>query len=316
MHPEVLARLQRLGISAPGAPAQGNSSPSNAGYTDARSASSGSNAKPAGYVAKPTTDVSESPVARSLIAEEMARPQSAETQDETASVHDPNSMDDLLLQLEDLDARNMALQKQSATESKAWKEDAKTRALLNKERVRPPRPAPIREEPIREQCMDSGSLGDAGGVEVDACHDAHISGDGDGVGTSAASSIAGKHPLDGVRLGSLPQGDAMQQTWRHRRGDRPPVAPGTPVHGGATVTRVDPSAISPTKGNRMERRCRNGLNASTSSLPPAPSSARGSCGDDSRGSPSLPPLKPSASAPGRLGAHDTSWLKQIHRSAC
>merc|ERR1712039_1056122 len=236
-----------------------------------------------------------------------AKVRKSETTDKKTSVHEQNSMDDLLLQLEDLDARSKALQKQEAMESKARNEESKTRALLNKERVRPPRPAPILEHPeaaVASACKDSCS--------VDADHAAN-SENVEGISTDVANAIATQHPLDGVRLASVPQGDMMQQTWRNRRNDRPPVAPGTPVHGGAAVVAADCSASSPAKVCRLERRGKHGLNASTSSLPPAPSSARGPRPDN--GSVSLPPLKPSASAPGRLGAHDTSWLKQIHRSA-
>lgn len=167
-------------------------------------------------------------------------------------------LDDLLLQLSDLDARSRALQAQSEVMSR---------------------------EMVAKKEDGSGTS-----EEAQASHG------------GAAQSVARQHPLRGLPLGAVAAavcaGDFQRHGARHRRSERPPVAPASAM----------PSTPARCSGYRCTLLASSPLDVGSDCLhlPPSPSSARGS---RSKCAVALPPLKPSTSAPGRLNG-DPPWTKR------
>lgn len=184
---------------------------------------------------------------------------SSDAEEAAPNIKDP-CLDDLLLQLDDLDARSAALAKR-ATEARAKK------------------------EPAAE--MSASSAGAADGVET---HDRRDE--------PARATLA--HPLEGVTLDGGRNRDFQRQGNRRQRDKPPslPVAPPSPASD--THSAQDGRPHQAERSFRMSRSLSrsNPRNSASANPPRSPSSARASTGKSS--CVSLPPLKPCSSAPGRL----------------
>lgn len=320
LHPELRSRLQKLGIAIPGLRAGGGSP----GPAVAAAAAS---AAPAERGASVTAAAAAAPSASAAAAETCegeaatAAPQSpsaapvegsvvsrgeeppvvdAETEDSPPAAGDAPqagglptdpSLDELLLQLGDLDARSRALQKQgesllrqgSTSEPPRRGPGGGGREQRGQDRKdEAPAAAGGAAAARRSEGTGTSAASAAGGAGAEATEEA-----------SAAKAIARNHPLQGLPL-QQQRGDDFQRA-RQRRNERPPVAPATP---GSNSARCG------------GKRCRKTFVATSPSgaggsptPPDSPSSARGprtSCV-------ALPPLKPSSSAPGRLNG-ESSWV--------
>lgn len=227
LHPELRARLQKLGLGA---------SPDLLGATPL----SGDGCTEDEEGSQRRTGDSEKD--EKLEEEEEQQP-SARATSFAADLGQDSSIDDLLLQLDDLDARSNELQR------KAKRDETKIRqeAAYKPAPTATPRGAFVR-----------------------------------GPGQNSSKAKVHQHPLaNGV---GLEQGESNFRRARQRR-ERPPLAPA--------------SCDSPAKNFKLAA---SATDLRACSAAPAPSSARGPSPKRSvaSGSCSLPPLRPSASAPGCL----------------
>lgn len=226
MHPELRARLEKLGLGA------SRDSPS----TTPLSGDGSTEDEEAGQ--RRTGDLEK----EDKLEEEERQQPSARTAGDAPDLAQDSSIDDLLLQLDDLDARSKELQRQSKRDQGKIKQEGAYKAV----QTATPRAASVQ-----------------------------------GTGQNSAKAKVHQHPLEsGV---GLEQGESNFRRARQRR-ERPPLAPA--------------SSDNPA---RKLRPAASATDLRTSSATPTPSSARGPPKrSGAGGSCSLPPLKPSASAPGCL----------------
>lgn len=299
LHPELRARLQRLGIGLGGdaqrqgsgidlAAGIGSSCPAEYRRPAAALGSSGSDRFAAG------ASIGEAGAGEDVIGESCApgRPPTmpgglsavaaiaaslevspVDDKEQTKGKDKKDGLDDLLLQLDDLDARSKALQKSATNDAEA---DAQRAARRARKAAR---------------AAESSSPREPGGAQASA-----VSAD------TMAEAIVKQHPLKGLRLGVADSGGGSEFRRGHRQGrERPPVAPGTPCgrrdsgtprRNASNATSISSVAIA--------------SSIATLPYPASPSSARGTRSHSQRGEKGsrlkLPELKASASAPGCLQA--------------
>ncbi|CAE8686252.1 unnamed protein product, partial [Polarella glacialis] len=171
-----------------------------------------------------------------------------------------SSIDDLLLQLDDLDARSKVLQRQAQRDhARAKKEDEEVGAKMIKSKLA----LPTHEEDADEL----GASPSSAPTEAAA-------------GT-AAEAIARQHPLQGLGLSAAGVGEFRRQAQGRQRRERPPMLPPTPSDH-APGLRRNPLPLGSSASTRE-------VSAAAAAAGP-PTSARGV--RSSRGGVALPPLKP------------------------
>lgn len=282
LHPELRARLERMGIGLAGDAKRQNSSssllPAGVGSSNlagfSRSAgmsaekcpnanrgegiAGGAGAKGASTRRPPAMPGGGSAAAVAAIAASM------DVDGEDRGVGKEDSVDDLLLQLDDLDARSKALQKDAAGQA-AETEAQKAARRAGRKADKAARAAAAEASPRQQQ---------------DSEGDEPVSKD------SMAETIAKQHPLKGLRLGE--SGGCRGE---FRRSSRPPVVPGTPSASNRTPRKNTSMSMGSTAATATSN--------ATLPYPASPSSARGTRGEKGS-SVKLPDLKASASAPGCL----------------
>jgi len=270
LHPELQARLQRMGINM-----RGTAAPVAALKTGAISESRGNH--------KAEKDCSEAEAVVSNVGE------GAGAEESLPSARDA-SLDDMLLQLSDLDARSRALQAQGEKMSRKLSEsrhDHGTTGMASARRTR------SNGEAVSQQPDESRNDGGAAGGNRRASP------------SNAAQAVVKQHPLQGLTL-MTGTADFQRHGPRQRRHERPPMAPVT-VPGVAAAHGKEPRS-----GRRSLSSATAACTASVASeipnsVPASPSSARGPKKKCDRVA--LPPLKQSTSAPGRLNSDGGPWAR-------
>jgi len=201
------------------------------------------------------------------------------------------SLDDMLLQLSDLDARSRALQAQSEKMSCKFDDSSRDHGTNGMASVRRTRP---HGEATSRQPDESRNGNDATGGNRRASP------------SSAAQAVVKQHPLQGLTLTTATM-DFQRHGPRQRRHERPPTAP-VAVPGVATaLCKEHRSSGRRSLSLATAASIASVASESPCSAPPPPSSARGPEKKCDRVA--LPPLKPSTSAPGRLNSDGGPWAR-------
>mmetsp|Transcript_14088 Transcript_14088/g.27281 ORF Transcript_14088/g.27281 Transcript_14088/m.27281 type:complete len:322 (+) Transcript_14088:89-1054(+) len=276
LHPELQARLQRMGIrmrgdAAPVGTLQTGPPPESGGNQEAKKSFE--------------TEAVASNVGEMVDTEEgLCFP----------SAKDAN-LDDMLLQLSDLDARSRALQAQSKKMTQKLDESKKDHGTTGMASARGTR---SNGEATPRQLGESRGDKDAVGMTS-------ARGDRRASPSNAAQAIVKQHPLQSLTL-LTGTGDFQRHGTRQRRHERPPMAPSA-VPGVAALAKEHRSNGRRSLSLATAVSIASAASGSSHSLPPPPSSARGPENKCDRVA--LPPLKPSTSAPGRLNGDGGPWAR-------
>jgi len=269
LHPELQARLQKMGINM-----RSNAAPIGTLKTGAPSESMGNH--------KAEDDFSEAEAIASNVGDR------ADAEECLPSARDA-SLDDMLLQLSDLDARSRALQAQGEQMSRKLDESKQDRGqMASARRTR------SNGEARSRQCDESRSDNDATGGNRGASP------------SSAAQAVVKQHPLQGLTLMTA-TGDFQRHGPRQRRHERPPMAPVTVPGVAAALGKEHRSSGRRSLSLATAASTACVARESPRSVPPPPSGARVSEKKCDRVA--LPPLKPSTSAPGRLNGDGGPWAR-------
>lgn len=305
LHPELQARLQRMGIGINSA-SQGSMETMSglAGFTsdaapkatptftcvrteinalsgEGKSRGSSSGAEGKTPRKPPQMPGGPSAMATSSLGKVTPSPSATATQSADHKAEQKESLDELLLQLDDLDARNKALQKGAKADEAEAKKAARRAAREARAANASPR-----------------TSADEGVAAIGA--------------DTAAGTVVKQHPLEGLHLGVADDAGTTFR-WHRTHRDRPPVVPGTPTGktpSGKTSMGKTPKGRSPRKPHSIHLGSTAMVSSGFTQFPDSPSSARGMRGE--KGScVKLPNLKTSSSAPGCLMS--TTGLRSRNR---
>jgi len=269
LHPELQARLQRMGISRRGSAALVGTITTGANSESTDNHKAGEHFFEADAVASNVGD--------------------RDNADERLPSARDASLDDMLLQLSDLDARSRALQAQGEQMSRKLDESKQDRGqMASARRTR------SNGEARSRQCDESRSDNDATGGNRGASP------------SSAAQAVVKQHPLQGLTLMTA-TGDFQRHGPRQRRHERPPMAPVTVPGVAAALGKEHRSSGRRSLSLATAASTACVARESPRSVPPPPSGARVSEKKCDRVA--LPPLKPSTSAPGRLNGDGGPWAR-------
>lgn len=201
------------------------------------------------------------------------------------------SLDEMLLQLSDLDARSRALQAQGEKMTHKLEEAKRDHGTTGMPSA-------------RGRSRSNGEVASRRADESTGMSSARV--DRRASPSNAAQAVVKQHPLQGLTL-MTGTGDFQRQGTRQRRHEKPPMAP-VPVPGlAAALAREHRSSGRRSISLATATSTASVASGSPHSVPPPPSSARGPERKCDRVA--LPPLKPSTSAPGRLNSDGGPWAK-------
>lgn len=281
MHPELQRRMRELGIGL-----NENGSSSEAEKEDTPVESFATEAACAGGSSSSTSTPKAPPSHNEPEGESTEPEKSSKSSVSTPKQQPPPSpsagldpsVTDLLLQLDSLDARAKAL-------SKKDKSSEVDRPGRTEASIRPTGKASVRSESLGEISRQRrpAPIAEETGEDLD-----------ESATCSVAQTVARQHPLQSLALGK-PSGGASDVRWHGARGRRDNVPPRPPasVHKAPQPHQV--LDVAPAYGEGYPGGFAHSGQHVSSASGPIKGKTAGSCV-------SLPSLKPSASAPGRIGS--------------